>query len=115
MSDEQSPEIQRLFAAADRELNDEAFVATAVAKAKAHSAKRPLIALAVCLVAAPVAWLVAPPLNTALLELTELVSQPIAAAGDSVANFIVLPIKTVGGAVVLGFLALRALKRRLLR
>jgi hypothetical protein len=112
MSDERSPVLERLFAVANRELDDEAFVVAVVEKTKARSRKRLLIAFAACVVAAPVAWVVAGPLNAALIELMGLVSQPIAPT-NGIANPIVLPMNSIGGAIVLGFLALRALARRL--
>jgi hypothetical protein len=62
-----------------------------------------------------VAWLAAEPLNAALLELMRAVSLPIAGTGEGIAARVVLPMNSVGGAVVLGLLALRALARRLLR
>jgi hypothetical protein len=112
MNDERKPALERLFAAANRELTDEAFVAGVMARARKRSARNLMIALAVCVVVVPVAWLVAEPLNDVFLWSTQLLSQPIARTGDGIANA-VLPMNTVGGALALTFFAVRAITRRL--
>jgi hypothetical protein len=77
MNDERNPNIERLFAAADRDLADEAFVASVMAKTNQWNVRRSAIGLAACLVSVPVAWLVAAPLNEALQSLMQLMAAPI--------------------------------------
>ncbi len=105
-SDERSPALERLFAAANRELADEAFVAGVMARTAKLNARNLVVVLAVCVVAAPVAWLVAEPLNDAFLWCAQFLTQPIARTGDGIASA-VLPMNTVGGALALS-LARRA-------
>ena len=111
-NDGRSPALERLFAAANRELADEAFVAGVMARTRTLNARNLVAALVVCVVAAPIAWLVAEPLGAALLWSTQLLSQPIARTGDGIANA-VLPMNTVGGALALTLLMVRAITRRL--
>ena len=112
MNDERKPALERLFTAANRELADEAFVAGVMARAHKWSARDLVAALIVCVVAAPVAWLVAEPLTDALLWSTQLLTQPIARTDDGLMRA-VLPMNTVGGALVLTLLAVRAIARNL--
>lgn len=111
-NDERSPTLDRLFAAANREVADDAFVAGVMARTRTFSTRNLVLAFAVCLAAAPIAWLVAEPLNQAFLWGTQLLSQPIARTGDGIASA-VLPMNTVGGALALTLLAVRAVARRL--
>ena len=111
-NDERSPALDRLFAAANREVADDAFVAGVMKRTRTFPARSLVLALAVCLAAAPIAWLVAEPLNDALLWTTQLLSRPVAGTGDGIANA-VLPMNTVGGALALTLLAVRAVARRL--
>ena len=111
-NEERSPALDRLFAAANREVADDAFVASVMARTRTFSARNLVLALAVCLAAAPIAWLVAEPLNQAFLWGTQVLSQPIAGTGDGIAGT-VLPMNTVGGALALTVLAVRAVARRL--
>ena len=112
MTDECKPEIERLFAAANRELADEAFVAGVMARTGKLNARNLAAALVVCLAATTIAWLLAEPLNTAFLWATALLSQPIAGDGNGIGS-VVLPVNSVGGALALAFLAVRMLAKRL--
>ena len=112
MTDERSLAVERLFAAANRELADEAFVAGVMAKTAKINARSLVVALTVCLVAAPVAWLLAQPFNEAFVWLMQLMSRPVAGSGDGIAS-VVLPINSVGGALALAFLVCRTFSRRL--
>lgn len=112
MTDERNPAVERLFASANRELADEAFVAGVMAKTGKINARSLVVALAVCLVAAPVAWLLAQPLYDAFVWLMQLMSRPVAGGGDGIAS-VVLPINSIGGALALAFLVCRTLVRRL--
>ena len=112
MSEERKPALERLFRAADKDLDGEAFVADVMTSASTRRT-RLVIGLAVLLVAVPFAWLVASPINDALLWLTQFMSQPIAGTGEGLTGPAVLPMNTVGGALVLALLALRAVARRL--
>ncbi|HEY3516287.1 MAG TPA: hypothetical protein VGL98_04505 [Gammaproteobacteria bacterium] len=112
MSEERSPALERLFRAADKEIDGDAFVSDVMASTSPHRA-RLVIGLAVVLIAVPVAWLVAGPLNDALLWLTQFMARPLAGTGESFTSPAVLPMNTVGGALVLALLALRAVARRL--
>jgi hypothetical protein len=78
MNDERKAALERLFAAANREIADEAFVAGVMARTRQVDARDLVAVLAVCVVAAPVAWLLAKPLNDALLWCAQLLTQPIA-------------------------------------
>jgi hypothetical protein len=114
MNDERDPNLERLFAAADRELADETFVAGVMAKTGGWRTRSALV-LVVCLLAVPAALLVAGPVNETLRWLMQLIEEPLVAdAGSGIASRIVLPINSVGAAVVLGVLAVRAIARRLL-
>jgi hypothetical protein len=113
MTDERNPQLERFFAEAERELADEAFVEGVMAKTGKWSVRGVALVLAVCLVAAPVAWLVAAPVNEALHSLLQLVTQPLVATGSGIASGVVLPLNSVGGALALSLIALRALMRRL--
>lgn len=110
-TDERNPELERLFAAADRELADEAFVAGVMARTGRLSVRNLAVALAVCLAAAPIAWLVVEPLTAALVWATQLLSQPIAGDGGGIERAV--PVNTVGGALALTFFVLRAIAKRL--
>ena len=112
MNEERSPALERLFGAADQDLDGEAFVADVMTSTSTRRT-RLLVGLAVLLVAVPVAWLVASPTNDALLWLTQFMSQPIAGSGEGFLSPAVLPMNNVGGALVLALLALRAIARRL--
>jgi hypothetical protein len=112
MNDERSPALERLFRAADNELDGEQFVAGVMERTSPTRA-RLLLGLAVLLVAVPVALLAAGPLNDALEWLTQLVSRPIAGSGTGLSGPAVLPMNNVGGALVLGLLALRAAARKI--
>jgi len=112
MNDERKPGLERLFAAANRELADEAFVAGVMARTRKLTARSLLVALALCLVAAPAAWLVAEPLTDALLWSAQLLTQPIARTDDGIASAL-LPMNTIGGALALTLLVVRAITRRL--
>ncbi len=109
---ERSPKLERLFAATDRELADEAFVTSVMRRTSFFSSRNVSIAAGVCLAAAPLAWLLAAPLSDVMLWGTQLLAQPIARTSNDVAST-VLPMNTVGGALALGLLALRAIARRL--
>ena len=111
-NDERRPALDRLFTAANREIADDAFVAGVMKRTRTFSARNLSLALAVCLAVAPIAWLVAEPLNQAFLWGTRVLSQPIAGTGDGIASA-VLPMNTIGGALALTVLAVRAITRRL--
>ncbi len=111
-SDERSPALERLFAAANRELADEAFVAGVMSRTAKLNARNLAMVLAACVAAAPVAWLVAEPLNEVFLWFAHLLTQPIAETGGGIAGA-VLPMNTIGGALALTLLAVRAIARRL--
>jgi hypothetical protein len=114
MTDERNPALERLFTAANRELSDEAFVAGVMRKTGKLNARTLVIAVAVCLVAAPVAWLLADPLNAVFSSAMQLISRPIAGGGDGDGVVTtVLPMNTVGSVLVLTLLALRAIVKRL--
>jgi hypothetical protein len=83
-----------------------------MASTRTLNARNLVTVLTVCIVAAPVAWLLSEPLGAALLWSTQLLSQPIARTGDGIANA-VLPMNSVGGALALTLLAVRAITRRL--
>ena len=112
MNEQRSPALERLFRAADEDLNGEAFVAR-VMTSTSPSRARLLIGLAVLLLAVPVAGLAADPPHDALLWLTQFFSRPIAGTGEGLTDPAVLPMNNVGGALVLALLALRAIARRL--
>ena len=112
MTDERSPAVEQLFASANRELADEAFVAGVMARTGKINARSLVAALAVCLAAAPVAWLLAQPLYDAFVWLVQLMSRPVAGGGDGITS-LVLPINSVGGVLALAFLVCRTLLRRL--
>lgn len=111
MTDERNPAVERLFASANRELADEAFVAGVMARTGKINARSLVVALTVCLAAAPVAWLLAQPLYDAFVWLVQLMSRPVAGGGDGIAS-VVLPINSIGGALALAFLVCRTLVRR---
>lgn len=111
MSEERSPALEHSFRAAEQNLDDDAFVADVMASTSPQRAKL-LIGLAVLVAAIPVAWLVASPANEALLWLTQFFSRPIAGSGEGFTDPAVLPMNSVGAALVLGLLALRAIARR---
>lgn len=114
MNDERNPDLERLFAAADRHLADEAFVAGVMTKTSRWSVRRLAIGLAVCVVAMPTAWLLAPPVNEALQSLMQVITEPLVGeTGNGIASRIALPMNSVGAAVALALLALRAIVRRL--
>jgi hypothetical protein len=113
MTDERSPAVERLFAAANRELADEAFVASVMAKTGKINARSLTVALAVCLAAAPVAWLLAQPLNDAFGWLIQLMSRPLAGGGGDGIASIVLPINSIGGVLALALLVCHSFSRRL--
>ena len=115
MTDERDPALERLFDAAERTLADEAFVAGVMAKTSKWSVRGLVVGLAVCVAAAPVAWLVAAPLNEALQWLMQLIAAPIVDAGTGLTRRIVLPMNSVGAALVPALLALRAVTRSLFR
>lgn len=115
MNDERNPELERLFAAADRKLADETFVANVMAKTSAWSVRNVAIGVVVCLLAVPAALLVAGPLNQALQPLMQLIAEPVVdATGDGVTSRIALPMNSVGAALALAVLVLRAVVRRVL-
>ena len=115
MIDERNPALERLFAAADRPLADEAFVARVMAKTSKWSGRGLAMGLVVCLLAVPVALLVAAPLTEALQWLMRLIAAPLVDTGNGITSRIVLPINSVGAALALGLLALRAITRTLFR
>ena len=112
MNDERKPALERLFAAANREISDEAFVAGVMARTGRLNARTFVAALVVCVVAAPVAWLLAEPLGDVFLWSAQILSQPIARTGDGIASA-VLPMNTIGAALALTLFAVRAITRRL--
>ena len=112
MTDERDPALERLFTVANRELADEAFVAGVMKKTGKLNARTLVLAVAMCLAAAPVAWLLAEPLNALFGWAMQLISRPIAGDGDSVVTT-VLPMNTVGSVLALTLLALRAIAKRL--
>ena len=109
MSEGPSPALARSFRAAEQNLDT--FVADVMASTSPHRA-RLLIGLAVLVVAVPVAWAVAGPANDALLWLTQLFWRPIVGTGEGFTGPAVLPMNSIGGALVLALLALRAIARR---
>lgn len=112
MSDERNPALERLFRAADQELDGERFVARVMERTSTTRA-RVLMGLALLLAAAPVAWLAAELLNDSLLWLMQLMAKPIAGSGEGLSSPAVLPMNNVGAGVVLGFLVVRAVARRI--
>ena len=112
MNDERKPALERLFAAANREIADEAFVTGVMAKTRTLNARSVVAVLAVCFAAAPVAWLVAEPLADVFLWSAQLLTQPIARTDDGIASAL-LPMNTIGGALALTLLGVRAITRRL--
>jgi hypothetical protein len=113
MSDERHPTLERLFAEADRELADERFVAGVMQRTSALNGRRLVAVLVVVASAVLVAWLGSEPLGDSLLWLTRALSQPLAGSGEGVTSPAVLPMNTVGGALAVAVLALRAAARRL--
>ena len=114
MSEQRSPRLEQMFAAAHRELADEAFVTAVMAKTTAHSMGRVAIYIAVCAVAVPATWFVAGPLNDALSWVTVLIAQPVApAAGEGITGTVTLPMNSVGGVLVLTVFVARVIARRL--
>ena len=113
MNDERNPALERLFASANRPLADERFVADVMAKTSWWSTPRIAIAVAVCVVVAPIAWLVSAPINEALQWLMQLITAPIVDAGSGAAFRAVLPINYVGAVIAFALLAMRAVTRRL--
>jgi hypothetical protein len=63
--------------------------------------------------AAPVALIVAGPLNEALQWLMQLIAAPLVDTGNGIASRIVLPMNNVGALLALALLALRAITRKL--
>ena len=113
MSEQRSPRLEQMFAAAHRELADEAFVTAVMAKTTTPSMRRVAIYIAVCAVAVPATWFVAGPLNDALSWLTALIAQPVAPAGEGIAGTVTLPMNSVGGVLVLTVFVARVIARRL--
>lgn len=113
MNEERSPTLERLFAAADRELESKEFVALVVQRTSVLRRRRVVALLAATLVAVPVAWLAAGPFVEALLSLMQALSRPLAGSGEGLSSPAVLPMNTVGGALALAALVLRAVVRRL--
>jgi type IV secretory pathway VirB2 component (pilin) len=112
MTDERNPALERLFATADRELVDEAFVADVMSRTGKWSSQRLATVLIVCVVAAPIAWLVSAPLNEALQWLMQLITGPLVDT-KGITSRAVLPLNSIGGVLALALLALRAITRRL--
>jgi hypothetical protein len=112
MNEERNPALERVFKAADENLDGEAFVADVMTSTNTRRAQL-VIGLAVLVVAVPVAWLLSGPTNDILLWLTQFMSRPIAGTGEGFTGPAVLPMNNVGAALVLGLLALRAIARRL--
>jgi hypothetical protein len=113
VSEERHPGLTRLFAAADRELAGDEFVAAVIERTNVLRRRRLVAVLVAALLAAPVTWLAAGPFVEALLSLMQALSRPLAGSGEGLASPAVLPMNTVGGALVLAALALRAAARRL--
>ena len=113
MNEERRPNLERLFAAADRELEGDAFVALVMQRARVLRRRRLLAVLAVALLAVPVTWIAVGPFVEGLFSLMQALSRPLAGSGEGLASPAVLPMNTVGGALVLAALALRAAARRL--
>ena len=114
MSEKRDPHLERLFAAADRELAGEDFVALVLQRTTALR-RRKLFAIlaAAAVLALPVTWLAAGLFVEALFSVMQALSRPLAGSGQGIANPAVLPMNTVGGALALTALTLRAAVRRL--
>jgi hypothetical protein len=113
MSSERDPALERLFAGASRELDGAAFVAGVMARTNTLRTRRLIGVLAICIVAAPATWVVAGPFNDALVWLALVISQPVAPVGHDLPAPVVLPLNSVGGALVLAVFALRTVVKRL--
>jgi Flp pilus assembly protein TadB len=112
MNDEpRKPALERLFASANRDLADEAFVARVMAGTRKLRTRNLVVALAICVAAAPVAWLVADPLYDTFVWLAQLLSQPLVRTSGGIASAW-LPINTIGGGLALTVLTGRAVVRR---
>lgn len=114
MSDERDPLLETLFAEADRELDGGMFLAAVQARADALRRRRLAVVLVSCLAAAPALWLVGASLQQVLGALGELVSHPIADTESLLGAPMLSPLNSVGAAVALSLLALRALFKRLI-
>jgi hypothetical protein len=115
MNDERDPLLRKAFAAAERGLDDEAFVAGVMARASTPGWSRWALPLAIGAAAIPVIWLVAGPLNVWLMEFLGLIARPLAAAPNEWVAPILSPFNSLASVLALAFLALRALYRRMLR
>lgn len=113
MNEGRHPGLERLFAAADRELASDEFVALVMQRTSVLRRRRLVAALVAVLLAVPVTWLAAGPFVEALLSLTQALARPLAGSGQGITSPAVLPMNTLGGALALVALALRAVVRRL--
>lgn len=113
MSEERHPGLTRLFAAADRELAGDEFVALVVQRTNVLRRRKLIAVLVAALLAVPVTWLAAEPFLEALSSMTQALPRPLAGSGEGITSPAVLPMNTVGGALALAALALRAAFRRL--
>jgi len=113
VSEKRHPNLERLFAAADRELAGEEFVALVMQRTTALRRRKLAAVLVAALLAVPVTWLAAGPFVEALLSVTQALLRPLAGSGQGITSPAVLPMNTVGGALALAALAVRAAVRRL--
>jgi len=111
MNDPRSPLLEEAFAQAERNLEDEAFVNSVMARARALDRKRSVLFVAVGLAAIFAIWLIGTSLNEALSWLPRLVSRPLTALGGGWAAPILAPLNSLASLLVLGLLALRAVYR----
>jgi hypothetical protein len=113
MNEERHPGIERLFAAANRELEGDEFVAGVMRRTSVLNAQRLAFGLVVVVFGALFTLVAVEPLAYAVLELSQALSRPLVSSGGGIAGPTVLPINTVGGALALGAIVLRAVVRRL--
>lgn len=113
MNPEHNPLLEKLFADAVRDLQDEEFVAGVMVRLHKQRRRELVFLLAASLVAAPALWLVASPLNDSLPLVMEFVSRPLAETDNVLAASILSPLNSVATLLALGLLALRTVYRRL--
>jgi hypothetical protein len=117
MTDEKDPALERLFAAAHVELEDDAdaFVAAALVNADAWQRRRRLFTFAtgfVVLIAVLAMAAAGAPFSEVPLLLAGLISEPIVTLDDGLESLLLAPLNSIAGGIMLGFLAVWTFYRR---
>lgn len=114
MADDLDPEVQILFANADRDLSEETFIEQLMARLDKQKRTRMVVWTCATFAAVVLAWLFAAPLQELVLRLSQGLTASLIQWDSNWLTQILAPVSNVAGLLALCLLGLQAILRRIL-